>query len=233
MIFKESAMKRKLFELKVLYVEDDPIVRENTADTLSYFFKDVTIAQHGKEALQILQTNKQDILITDYVMPYLNGYNLILEARKLQPKLIVFITSSYTDQDKLLKCIPLGISDYIIKPLDYHKLSKVVQTIAELLNNDENATITIKSEPSICYSKQAKALYIEDKKFIISKQESDLIELLLENKGKVLSKEMLKIHLYGSSDSEDNLLKNLLYRLRKKICFDVITTVKNIGYIIE
>ncbi|WP_060826390.1 response regulator [Sulfurospirillum cavolei] len=122
-------MKKKIFELQILYVEDDLIVRDNTADTLSYFFKNITLAQNGKEALEHLQRFQPDVLITDYVMPYMNGYTLIVEARKLYPKLIAFITSSYTDQDKLLKCIPLGISDYVIKPLDYHKLSKVVQMI--------------------------------------------------------------------------------------------------------
>lgn len=225
-------MSLKLFELKVLYVEDDPIVRENTADTLSYFFNHITVAENGKDALKILVSTKPDVLITDYVMPYLNGYNLIVEARKRYPNLIVFITSSYTDQDKLLKCIPLGISDYIIKPLDYLKLTKVVQTIVHQLSNNETNT-TICREPFISYSKQAKALFIEDKKFILSKQESDIIELLLENRGKVLSKNVLKTHLYGSWEAEDNLLKNLFYRLRKKLPIDIVTTVKNTGYVIE
>lgn len=225
-------MNLKLFELQVLYVEDDPIVRENTADTLSYFFKHITVASHGKEALNILQSMKPDILITDYVMPYLNGYNLIIEARKLYPKLVVFVTSSYTDQDKLLKCIPLGINDYIVKPLDYHKLSKVVHSIVDLFSNDATS-ITIQLEPLIHYSKQSKTLLIDNQKLILSKQESDLIELLLENRGQVLSKETLKMHLYHSWDVEDNLLKNLLYRLRKKLSTDIIRTIKNIGYIIE
>jgi len=225
-------MNVKLYELKILYVEDDAIVRENTVDTLSYFFNHIAIATHGKEALELLKVTKYDVLITDYVMPYLNGYNLILEARKLYPKLIVFVTSSYTDQDKLLKCIPLGLSDYIIKPLDYHKLSKAVQKIIEFLNKDQT-NFTICMAPFICYAKSAKSLLIESEKVVLSKQEADLIELLLENKGKVISKNSLKTHLYGSWEVDDNLLKNLLYRLRKKLPVDIITTIKNSGYMIE
>ncbi len=225
-------MNKKIFELDVLYVEDDLIVRDNTADTLSYFFKNITLAQHGKEALEHLQRFQPDVLITDYVMPYMNGYTLIVEARKLYPKLITFITSSYTDQDKLLKCIPLGISDYIIKPLDYHKLSKVVQTIGHLIN-EHTTDVLIDQMPCVTYSQQSKTLCVDDKKFTLSKQESDLIELLIEYRGRVLSKEMMKNHLYGSWDIEDNVLKNLLYRLRKKISVDMIKTIKNIGYILE
>lgn len=215
-----------------MYVEDDSIVRDNTTDTLGYFFKNITLAQNGKEALNMLQTFEPDVLITDYVMPYMNGYTLIIEARKLYPKLIVFITSSYTDQDKLLKCIPLGISDYIVKPLDYNKLSQAVHKIGTALSHS-NADEIICLEPYVTYSKLSKTLFIEEEKFTLSKQESDLIELLLEHKGRVLSKEMLKENLYGSWDIEDNLLKNLLYRLRKKISLDIINTIKNTGYIIE
>lgn len=225
-------MNPKLFELQIVYVEDDPIVRENTVDTLNYFFNHITVATNGKEALEILKTLKPDVLITDYVMPYLNGYNLILEARKLYPKLIVFITSSYTDQEKLLKCIPLGISDYIVKPLDYHKLSKAVQAIIQFLN-DDNTDTTICLKPLVYYSKSAKALLVENEKLTLSKQESDLVEILLENKGKVLSKSTLKTHLYGTCEVEDNLLKNLLYRLRRKLSIDIIKTIKNTGYLIE
>jgi DNA-binding response OmpR family regulator len=225
-------MNLKLYELKVLYAEDDAIVRENTVDTLSYFFHDITIASHGKEALELLKTIKYDVLITDYVMPYLNGYHLILEARKLYPKLIVFVTSSYTDQDKLLKCIPLGLSDYIIKPLDYHKLSKAIQTIVKFLNEDQTDFV-LYAEPFIRYSKSAKSLLIDHESIILSKQEADVIELLLEYRGKVLSKNSLKMNLYGSWEVDDNLLKNLLYRLRKKLPVDVIITIKNTGYMIK
>jgi len=224
-------MKPKLYELNLLYVEDDFIVRENTTDTLRYFFNHITVASHGKEALEIMQTFKPDVLITDYVMPYLNGYNLILEARKLYPKLIIFITSSYTDQDKLLKCIPLNIQDYILKPLDYHKLSKLAQTIIKCLNDAETTNVLYQN-PDIHYARQSKTLLIEGRKSILSKQESDLIELLLENKGSVVSKNSLKNHLYGTWDVEDNLLKNLFYRFRKKLPVDIIVTVKNTGYML-
>ena len=224
-------MTKKIFELAILYVEDDPIVRTNTADTLSYFFNNIALAQHGKEALELLESFQPDVLITDYVMPYMNGYNLVIEARKRYPKLIVFMTSSYTDQDKLLKCIPLGISDYIVKPLDYHKLSKAVATIGHLLNDQSHLLLC--QEPCVMYSKQTKSLLIDNEKFTLSKQESDLIELLLERRGEIFSKEVLKTHLYGAWDTEDNLLKNLLYRLRKKTSIDIIKTIKNIGYVIE
>jgi len=225
-------MNLQLFELKVLYAEDDAIVRENTMDTLGYFFKNITVAHHGRDALEQLQKNKPDILITDYVMPYLNGYNLVIEARKLYPKLIVFMTSSYTDQDKLLKCIPLGISDYIVKPLDYYKILKMVEKIVSILTNDDlNTTISV--EPLIQYSKYSKTIAFDNKNFLLSKQEADIIELLLENKGKILSKTALKTHLYGTWDVDDNLLKNIFYRLRKKLPINIISTIKNIGYMIQ
>jgi len=100
-------------ELTVLYVEDDLSVLNHTTKTLSYFFKTIFTAHDGQEAIWILQKNRIDILITDYVMPKKNGFDVIIEAKKLYSNIIIFVTSSYTDSDILLKCIPLGITEYL------------------------------------------------------------------------------------------------------------------------
>ena len=116
-------------ELTVLYAEDDPLVLGNTTKTLSYLFKTVLSACDGEEAIGILEKQPVDVLITDYVMPKRNGFEVICEAKKRYPNIIVFVTSSYTDTDILLKCMPLGITEYLVKPISYDRLVQALERL--------------------------------------------------------------------------------------------------------
>lgn len=213
--------------MSVLYVEDNDIDRENTAKTLSYFFGRVLIASNGLEALSILQNTQPDILITDYVMPYMNGYELICEAKKNHPNLIIFITSSYTDQEKLLQCIPLGLADYLIKPISYEQL---LNALSKALEKNREVTAMLSSKTT--YHKHLKSLFVKGIEVGISQKEIELVEFLLNNRGQVLSKNTIMLYLYGEIVDE-NIFKNLIYRLRKKAQENIFQTIKNVGYLLR
>jgi len=214
-------------DMTVLYVEDDPIIKDNTATTLSYFFSKVVTASDGKEALCLLQTFKPDILITDYVMPYINGYDLICEAKKLYEDIIFFITSSYTDEEKLLQCIPLGLSGYLVKPINYEQLLSALKSIIE-----KKQAHLIDLETDIYYLPTRKIFLKKGREITLTYQEVSLVELFIKHRGELLSKNMMMLYLYGEIVDE-NLLKNLIYRLRKKVQEDLFMTVKNIGYVLK
>lgn len=216
-----------LASLSVLYVEDDPIIKDNTAKTLSYFFSHVVTASDGKEALCLLQTFKPDILITDYVMPFINGYDLICEAKKLYDDIIFFITSSYTDSEKLLQCIPLGLSGYLVKPINYDQLLNALNSVIE---KKQQHLIALNS--TVYYAPARKVLLKEAKEIALSHQEVCLVEFFIKHRGQVLSKNMLMMYIY-TEIVDENILKNLIYRLRKKVDEDLFMTVKNIGYILK
>lgn len=217
--------------MTVIYAEDDDIIRENTATTLQYLFNKVISKKDGLEALEFLKFYEPDVLITDYVMPQLSGYELIIEAQKLYPQLIIFVTSSYTEQEKLLKCIPLGIADYLVKPISYDQL---VHTLEKIIakNIYQKPTTSIPITQSLYFNVSSKTLIVDDREIALSKQEVNLINVLLKNRGNVLSKKYLIHYLYGDSVDE-NLFNNTIYRLRKKVGKDIFTTLKNIGYILK
>lgn len=213
--------------MSVLYVEDDDIDRENMSKTLSYFFGRVLIASNGLEALSILKNTQPDVLITDYVMPHLNGYELICEAKKIHQNLIIFITSSYTDQEKLLQCIPLGLADYLVKPISYKQL---LDALNKALQKNSEATAMLGQKTT--YHKYLKSLFVEGIAVGLTQKEIKLVEFLLTNRGQVLSKNALMLYLYGEIVDE-NILKNLIYRLRKKSQENVLQTIKNVGYLLK
>lgn len=224
-------MVKQTSTLSVLYVEDDPIMQENTAKTLNYFFNNVLLASDGIEALAMLQKSKCDVLITDYVMPNMNGYELILEAQKLYPHLVIFVASSYRDEDKLLKCIPLGLADYLIKPLNYEKLILALNNIFPKKSFQMTEEMIVLVE-DIIFNANAQSLLVHNKEILLSYQEVKLLLLFIKNRGFVLSKNFIIAYLY-KENIDENLLNNTIYRLRKKAGHDIFSTMKNMGYILK
>ena len=91
--------------LSILYAEDDLIIRESITRILNMFFKNVFVASDGNEALELYQNNKIDVLMLDYVMPNLDGYQTAKIIRELNKKIPIIIVSAYTDKEKLLNDI--------------------------------------------------------------------------------------------------------------------------------
>lgn len=213
--------------LTVLYAEDDLFVLENTAKTLSYFFNTVLIARDGLEAIEMLKKHSIDILITDYIMPKKNGYDVVCEAKRLYPKIIVFVTSSYTDSDILIKCIPLGISEYLVKPINYDQLLATLEKVSY-----EKQFFVQQINSFVSYDIHLKSFIVEGKEITLSPHQIKLIECLLKHRGTVVSKTTLMNYIYGEIVDE-NLFKNLILRLRKKAQDELFSVVKGIGYILK
>lgn len=118
----------------MLLVEDDEELRSSLEDTLLVFFKTIIVASHGKEALELYRQKEIDILITDYVMPNLDGNTLCKIIRETNKKIPLVIMSSFADQEKLLKSIDLELTDYLLKPIEYNQLLATLEKIAEKIS---------------------------------------------------------------------------------------------------
>jgi len=127
--------------LKVLYVEDSDMVRESTCDMLEVYFDHVDIAKNGEEGLQkYLQFYKEngehyDIVITDINMPKMNGIEMIEAIFTINSNANIIVTSAHSETDHLLKLINIGISNYILKPIETKQLQTVItRVIHNVLN---------------------------------------------------------------------------------------------------
>lgn len=129
----------------VLYVEDDENLSQSVGEMLDSMFKDVEFAKDGLEALEMFNTSSYDIIITDIVMPRMNGIELIDNIRKINLSIPILILSAFEDTSNFLKTIKLGIDGYLLKPLELDQfivtLHKVVQKL-EL----EKANLTYQNE---------------------------------------------------------------------------------------
>ena len=117
--------EKVLKHLKVLYVEDEEDILKFASMVLEDYVLELFIARNGKEALEILKSQTIDLVITDILMPRLNGIDLIREIRK-NPLLevAIIVVTAHTETRYLLDCIELRVDGYILKPIDVEELLK-------------------------------------------------------------------------------------------------------------
>lgn len=126
---------------KVLYVEDDEMLRDSLASYFEKLFKEVVSAKDGKEGLELYKKGVFDIVITDIQMPNLNGIEMAEKIKELNHEQEILIVSAYTEIEYFIKSIKIGVSGYIIKPIDYAQMNEELYKLVNKLKKfKENET---------------------------------------------------------------------------------------------
>jgi len=138
----------KTFDISVLYVEDEPIIRLEVENMLKNITRNVVTATNGVEALNLFKKGQFDIVITDIRLPKMDGLALSREIRKLSPEIPIIITTAYSDADCLLDAIEIGINQYILKPIQFEKIITSLKKVYEIkiLNEKLDQTRTVLSQ---------------------------------------------------------------------------------------
>ena len=226
-------MTKKITILKtltILYAEDDLIIRDSISRILKMFFNEVYTANDGNEALEIYQNNKIDVLMLDYVMPNLDGYQTARIIREINKKIPIIIVSAYTDKEKLLNAIELNLIKYLEKPILHETLMNVLNSVVSFL--EENDLLKTKLDENSYYSFIRKSITKNNQEIILTKNEVIFLELLLDKPNQLISKETIENQVFKESVDE-NTLRNMVYRIRKKLDSEIIVTIKDLGYLIK
>mgnify|MGYP000426164017 FL=1 len=219
-----------LKSLSILYAEDDSVIQNSISRILKMFFKEVHIANDGNEALEIYQNNKIDVIMLDYVMPNLDGYQTAKLIREINKKIPIILISAYTDKEKLLNAIELNLIKYLEKPILHDDLINVFNSVISFL--EENNLLFTKLDETSSYSFITKKIIKNDEEIILTKNEVIFLELLLDKPNQLISKETIEDKVFKESVDE-NTLRNMVYRLRKKLDLEIIINIKDLGYLIK
>lgn len=117
--------------LRVLYVEDDVVIRDQTTDFLNRFFSSVDLAHNGKEGLERYREASYDLVVTDINMPEMNGIEMIGHIKKINEEQVILVTSAYNDSDYFIALIELGADKFVMKPFDNTKFIKTLSSLTK------------------------------------------------------------------------------------------------------
>ncbi len=221
----------KLNKCSILLAEDEEKLRESFKKVLLLYVEKVYLAKDGEEALELYSKFNPDIIITDLKMPKLNGLDLIKIIRKENQLIPIIVTSAYTDKNFLLESIKLSLVEYVVKPIREANLSELLESCANILLKNSKTVIQIQNQYSYDYDN--KIFTNKDYNLILTSKEVDLFELLLAHKGSLVTKNAIEDKLYIYEEAPPSALKNLVFKLRKKLKVDIIKTVSRLGYMIE
>lgn len=214
--------------LNVMYVDDDIELCKSMQKVLSLLVRNVYIAFNAEQAFELFRANRIDVVMLDIRMGDTSGIELAQMLREENKNLPMVIMSSYTDTEELLAACKLKLIDYICKPVDLHKIIEVLlEAMAQIR---DNGLLSYALSDDATYNYLTKSLTYCGKEVHLTKNEMVVLELLIIEKGKVVSYE--SIYNVLDTDMTDGALKSLMLRLRKKIGDKCIRNLSKIGYML-
>lgn len=216
----------------LLLVEDDIRIIEKFSRLLEIYVGTIYTATNGKDALKLYKKFNPQFIITDFEMPVMNGLQFIEYLRNENSTVPIIAISAHTNIEYLLNSIKLKLVDYLLKPVDSTELIKSLESVAKELKSLKLSNIIDITE-EIKYNPIEKNLIINDKNVSLTVNESKVFELLLINRGNIVTKQMVEEKIYIFKEMGESALKNVIYKLRKKINSEIIVSVKRLGYKID
>ena len=218
--------------MRVLVVEDNALLRHHLKVQLQELGHQVDAAEDAREADYYLGEHLPDIAIVDLGLPGEDGLSLIRRWRAHQAKLpILVLTARESWQDKVA-VLEAGADDYVTKP--FH-LEEVIARMQALMRRNSGLASQVIVLPPFQIDLSRRELSVNDRQIKLTAFEYTIIETLIRNAGKVVSKDSLMLQLYPDAElRESHTIDVLMGRLRKKVQaeypHEVITTVRGQGY---
>ncbi len=120
----------KIKNLKILYVEDEIVLRDTTCSSLEPILKEIVVADNGKEALEKFENDTFDVIVTDLSMPVMTGTEMIQKIREKDKDIPIIVTTAYGSQNEdIIKLQEMGMDEYVMKPVDMMKLIEAIDKV--------------------------------------------------------------------------------------------------------
>jgi len=221
-------MKNKFLKsLKVLLVEDENKLSSLLKNAIGDSFKSFLIANDGLEGLETYRKTSPDVIITDIMMPNKTGLEMAKDIKNLDENANIIILSAFSEVDKLLAAIDIGVIKYFIKPFDPDEL---LEYIGSLEKKIANKLINLKD--GFIFNKDTKSLY-KDSMFIkLSKKEIKFLELFIkkyEDGFFFVTSQEIKKNLWDEEVSDERL-RTFIRRFRDKTSKTLLQNLKGEGY---
>lgn len=222
--------------IKVLIVDDEAGVRELLKDALKLSGFEPQAVGDGMSALTLLRGYTPDIMIIDINMPLMDGFELVERLRKMGNNIPVLMLSARADRVDITRGLTLGADDYVTKPFGLEELVLRLKAILRRSHPAAGAESVITCGP-ISIDDSSHTVKFNGEIVDLSPTEYRLLQVLVENKNRVLSKTVLLDDVWGITfESESTVVDTYISYLRKKLHrkpFEGIKTIRGVGFVIQ
>ncbi len=216
--------------MRILLIEDDNLIGDGLNLGLTKMGFNVDWFQNGADGKEALYQAPYDAVVLDLGLPEIDGLSILKEWRSQGKKEPVLILTAQGDVDHRIIGLDSGADDYLAKPF---ALAEVVARLKALIRRRTDTLTPVIQYLNLCFYPATKKVELDGKEIILSPRELNLLELFLNNKNKVLSKELIENKLYSwNDDVSSNAVEVHIHHLRKKLGKNIIKTINKIGYML-
>ena len=218
---------------KILIVEDDEVIARSLQNHLKSWDYEVKCVQDFSNVMAEFAAFDPQLVLMDITLTFFNGYHWCREIRKVSKLPIIFLSSA-SDNMNIVMAVNMGADDFIPKPFDLDVLTVKVQAMLRR-SYDFTGTSSVLEHKGVMLNLTEATLTYQEEKLELTKNDLKIMQVLMENKEKVVSRDTLMTKLWESdSYVDENTLSVNVNRLRKKLdaigLEDYIVTKKGIGY---
>ena len=229
-------LPNRVFEMRVLLVEDDPTTSKSIEMMLSSAGMVLDTTDLGEDGLEIGKLYDYDIIVLDLMLPDIDGYEVLRRLRAAKVETPVLILSGLTESEQKVKGLGTGADDYLTKPFNKNEL---IARIHAIVRRSKGHSESIIRTGKLSVNLDGRTVEVDDKPVHLTGKEYGIMELLSLRKGTTLTKEMFLNHLYnGMDEPELKIIDVFVCKLRKKLAVVsdeeiYIHTVWGRGYVLR
>jgi len=217
--------------MRLLLVEDNDALGKGLYAGLTDAGYAVDWVKDGETATSAIFSEEYDVITLDLGLPKKSGIEVLNEIRGREKTVpVLVLTARDTVNDKILG-LDSGADDYMVKPFDLHELIARLKAITRRSKGRASSEIIYKD---IVIDPGSHSITKEGKHIDLSPRAFDILQTLMENKGRVMSRSRLEESMYSWKDEIDsNAVEVYIYQIRKKLGSEIIKTIRGVGYILD
>ena len=205
--------------MKMLFVEDDELIRNNYVEYLKIYFKEVFEASSSEEGLEIFNQEKIDFILSDIEMENINGIEMIKHIRQRDDKIPIVILSAYDSKEYLKQSIKLNLTEYLVKPIKYEHFRKIIEDIVSLLKKEHSKEENLYDD--YIWSHKENKLLKNNKEIKLTKTEIEFFNCFCK-KERYFSLEEVYDILFPIENFNENKIRMIIKRIRSKTNTQII-----------
>jgi DNA-binding response OmpR family regulator len=214
--------------MRVLLVEDDLSIARSLDTALSHEGFTVDAVATGEAALFLVSRTSVDVVILDIGLPDMDGLSVLKKIREHDKSLPVLLLTARDRIEDKVEGLDRGADDYLTKPFELPELVARLRVVSRRLSARADSRIQVNG---VTLDPAANTISVGDRRIDVSGKEYSVLLTLMENKGRLLSREKMEAKLYAwGEELSSNAVEVHIHNLRKKLGKDFIKTVRGVGY---